>query len=463
VKAPVRPRRRRELRAWLHEGRELLHLAGPLIVSHLGQVGMSTADTIMVGPLGATPLAAAGLGTAIHFLGLIACVGVLVGMTPLVSQAYGAGDLAQCRRVLVQGLWLATLLSVPVAWMNFVGGEIALLLGQDAAVSELTGGYMSALAWGLLPHFLFTAFRHFLEAMGRVRAPMIITFVGLGVNIVANRLFIYGVDGWIPAMGVVGTGWATTTVRWTMLGAMLVYLYMQSDVRVFDRGKRAVDAALLGRIARVGAPVGAHFALEVGLFSFAAVMMGWLGPVQLAAHQVTINIASTTFMVALGASLAGSIRVGQRIGQHRARAMRRAALSTYVVAVGFMACCAIAFVAAPRTLIRIYTPDEAIIALGAKLLLLAGAFQVFDGAQVAGGAVLRGAADTRSAMLIAAVGYWGVGTPCAYLLAFTAGLGPMGIWAGLTAGLAVAAVLLALRARARLWKGDFARLRVGGV
>lgn len=457
----VRPRRNR--RVFLHELRELLRLAGPIIVSQLGQVGMNVADTIMVGPLGATPLAAAGLGSALHFFGVVLAIGIVLGMTPLVSQAFGAGDPLQCRRVLIQGLWVALLLSLPIAGMNLGGGQLAELLGQRSSVSALTGGYMWALTWGVAPYFLFMAFRQFLEGMGLVRAPMVITFWGLALNVFANRLFIYGVDGWLPAMGVVGTGWATTLVRWSMLLIMVGYVLRHRELRAFGDVSFRPDRVLLARILRIGSPIGAHFALEVGLFSFAAVMIGWIGPVQLAAHQVTINIASTTFMVALGVSLAGSIRVGQRIGQNRPRAMRRAALATYLLAIGFMGCCAFLFLAFPRQLIRLYTPDQEIIALGASLLFWAAAFQVFDGAQVAGGSVLRGAADTRSPMLIAAVGYWGFGTPLAYYLGFKVGLGAEGVWIGLSAGLAVAAVLLGRRVRALLWSAPFGRLKVGGL
>lgn len=447
----------------MHELGGLVRLAVPLIVSQLGQVGMNTADTIMVGPLGARPLAAVGIGGAIHFFGLIICVGILLGMTPLVSQAFGAGDRVECRRVLVQGLWLACLLSVPLGVMNWTGGDIARLLGQDAEVSAVTGGYLRALTWGITPFLLFMALRDYLEGMGHVRAPMVFTLLGLGLNIAANRVFIYGIEGWVPAMGVVGTGWATTTVRWAMLLGLLIFVLRRADLHPFRGAALRLDRALLARIGRIGSPVGAHFGLEVGLFSFAAVMIGWIGPIELAAHQVTINIASTTFMVALGVSLAGSIRIGQRIGRHRPRAMRRAALATYLLATGFMGLCALLFVAMPRALIRLYTPDPDIIALGARLLLLAAVFQVFDGAQVAGGSVLRGAAETRSPMVIAGIGYWVVGVPIAYLLAFPGGLGPVGVWIGLSAGLAVAAILLGIRVRAMLWRGPFRRLRVGGM
>jgi len=457
----TRPTRSRSRVLFAAELRQLLRLAGPIVVSQLGQVGMNTADTVMVGPLGAAALAAAGLGSAIHWLGTVVCIGILVGMSPVVSQAYGAHDLDRCRRALVQGLWLALLLAVPVTLASLVGREIALGLGQDPGVSELTGGYLWALAWGILPFFLFMAVRQYLEAIGHVKAPMVITFIGLGINILANRVFIYGWNDTIPALGVVGSGWATTIVRWSMLAVIVLYVVRAPLLRPGNAASVAPDGALLGRILRVGLPIGGQFGLEMGLFAFAAFMMGWLGPLELAAHQVTINIASTTFMVALGASMAGSIRVGHHIGAGRARRMRRAALGTWVLAVGFMGICALAFVAMPESLIRLYTRDAGIVEIGARLLLVAAAFQMFDGGQVAGVSVLRGAADTRFPAFIAAVGYWGIGVPVGYLLAFRADGGPVGVWIGLTAGLGVAATLLAWRARHVLWRTPIALLRAG--
>lgn len=439
----------------------LLRLAGPIIVSQLGQVGMNVADTIMVGPLGAESLAAAGLGSAIHFLGIVCCVGILVGLSPLVSQAFGAGERQRCRRLLVQGLWLAMALSVPVALLSLAGGPLALLLGQDGTVSELTGAYMVQLAWGVAPYFVFIAFRQYLEGMGLVKVPMAITTLGLAVNVAANRVFIYGLGDAVPAMGVAGSGVATSIVRWSMMLAIIGFVVVRPALRPRHAESVAPDGRTLGEILRVGLPIGGQFGLEVGLFSFAAVMMGWLGPFELAAHQVTINIASTTFMVALGVSMAGSIRVGHCIGGRRPGRMRRAASATYILAIGFMAICALLFVLVPRALIGLYTDDAAIIDLGARLLLVAAAFQVFDGAQVAGISVLRGAAETRIPALIAAVGYWGLGLPVGYALAFPAGHGPEGIWAGLTVGLAAAAVMLAVRARQVFWKTSFEVLRAG--
>ena len=432
---------------FLHELRALLWIAGPIVVSQLGQVGMSTTDTVMVGPLGAVALAAVGLGSALHVAALMVFTGTVLGMGPLVSQAYGAGDREACRRTLVQGLWLALALSVPMAWFSLEGEAIALALGQDPRVAGLLGEYMAAMAWGVPPVLLFMAFRQYLEGMGRTGPPMVITLLGLAVNVAGNQAFIHGAGEWIPALGAVGSGWATTLVRWTMLAAMLGYLLAAPGLHPFRGVRWRPCADQLRTIAAIGLPIGAQLGFEVGLFSFAAVMMGWFGALELAAHQVTINIATTTFMVGLGVSLAGSIRVGQHVGAGRRRGAHRAALGTYTLAVGFMALCALLFLGIPEALVGLYTRDPEIIRLGSSLLLVAALFQIFDGGQVAGLCALRGAADTRVPMLVTALGYWLVGLPAAYLLGFHTPLGPTGVWLGLSLALAVVAVLLALRVR----------------
>ncbi|HEY8378907.1 MAG TPA: MATE family efflux transporter [Nannocystis sp.] len=428
--------------------------------SQLGQVGMNTVDTLMVGRLGATSLAAAAFSSAVHITTLQICFGVVMGMSPLVSQAFGAGELQRCRQVLVQGLWLAAALSIPLAWISLEGEPIARVLGQESDVAYLSGGYLFALAFGALPAALFVAFRQYLEGMGLTRAPMVITLFGLVLNVFANWIFIWGVEGWIPAMGVVGAGWATTLVRWAMLFATIGYLLLHPSLRPFHGVHWRPERRLLDRMVRIGLPIGAQLGLEVGLFSFAAVMMGWFGAVELAAHQVTINIATTSFMVALGVSVAGSIRVGQHIGAGSRRGVRRAVAGTYVLALGFMGTCALIFVAAPRTLIGLYTADPAIIALGTTFLAFAAAFQLFDGAQVAGIFLLRGAADTRVPTILAALGYWGIGLPTAYVLGFHAPFGPAGIWTGLALALAVVAALMALRVRRILWLGEVRRVEL---
>ncbi len=454
---PPRPRARRRRALFARELRELLGVAGPLVVSQLGQGGMNTADTIMVGPLGAEALAAAGLGSAIHIATLMLFTGTILGMTPLVSQAFGAGDRERCSEVLVQGVWMSLALSVPLAWLTFLGGDIARLFGQEPGVARLAGEYMDALAWGVLPALLFLALRQYLEGMGITTPAMVMTFVGLAVNVAGNALLIHGVDGWVPAMGVVGSGWATTLTRWAMALAMAGYLLLHPRLRPFRGVDWRPHAATLRRIAAIGVPIGTQLGVEVGLISFTAIMVGWFGPTELAAHQVTINLASITFMVALGVSLAGSIRVGQHLGAGSARGVRRATLATYLCTLGFMSLCALAFFLFPRQLVGLYTSDPGILRVATSLLLVAAFFQVFDGAQVAGLCALRGAADTRVPMLMAVVGYWVIGVPVAYLLGFHTPLGPAGVWAGLSAALGTVALLLAWRVRRVLWDPELVR------
>ncbi|HEX8276135.1 MAG TPA: MATE family efflux transporter [Longimicrobiaceae bacterium] len=448
---PPRSRARRRRALFARELRMLLRVAGPLVVSQLGQVGMTAADTIMVGPLGPRALAAAGLGSALHIATLMLFTGTVLGMTPLVSQAFGAGDLRRCREVLVQGVWMSLALSVPLAWLTFLGGDIARLFGQEPGVAALAGEYMDALAWSALPALLFLAFRQFLEGMGITTPAMVLTFMGLAVNVAGNAALIHGVDGWVPAMGVVGSGWATTLTRWAMVVGMAAYLLLHPRLHPFRGVDWRPHAAILRRIAAVGVPIGAQLGVEVGLISFTAIMVGWFGPTELAAHQVTINLASVTFMVALGVSLAGSIRVGQHLGSGSARGVRRATLATYLCTVGFMSLCALAFFLFPGELVGLYTSDPGILRVATSLLVVAAFFQVFDGAQVAGLCALRGAADTRVPMLMAVVGYWVIGVPVAYLLGFRTALGPAGVWAGLSTALGVVALLLAWRARRVLW------------
>lgn len=439
--------RGRRSRLFRHELRRLLALAGPIVVSQLGTVGMNTIDTLMVGPLGAASLASVAVGSAIQSTMLVICTGVVLGMTPLISQATGAGDAGTARTVLVQGLWLALALSVPLVVVTFFGGAITRALGQAPEVVALAGGYMRALAPGLPAAMLFMAFRQFLEGKGLTRPTMIITLVGLGLNAVLNYTMVYGVDGLIPPLGAVGVGVTTSAVRWAMLFLMLGFLARHAELRPFDGVRWRMDGARVRRIVAIGAPIGGQMGMEMGIFAFATVMMGWFGAVELAAHQVALNITSTTFMIALGVSLAGSIRVGHHIGARNRHGVHRSTFATYILTFGFMGACALVFVVVPGALVRLYTTDPAIVALGASLLVLAGLFQLFDGAQVAGINVLRGAADTRVPMLMAAAGYWGIGLPTAYILGFHSPLGPRGIWIGLATSLGVVAVLLVARVR----------------
>jgi MATE family multidrug resistance protein len=263
--------------------------------------------------------------------------------------------------------------------------------------------------------------------------------------VVANWAFIHGIPGFIPAMGAVGPGWASTAVRWTMCLTGLLCLVWQRDGQPFRWTDVGPDRKILGDLVRLGVPIGVQAGLEVGLFAFAAVMMGWLGPLALAAHQVAINIATTTFMVAFGLSTAGAIRIGQHLGAGDPERVRHAAVAVYVLTMAFMSACACFFIALPAALIGLYTPVPDVIVLGGRLLFVAAVYQLFDGAQVAAAGILRGAGETRVTMHAGAFGFWLVGMPIAYGLGFHSPLGPVGVWIGLYTGVAVVAVLLGWR------------------
>ena len=455
------PGRRRGARLLAHEVGALLRLAGPISVGQLGSIAMMTTDTIMVAPLGANALAAAGLGIALHFTVLVAMSGVLGGLTPLVSQSQGAGDRLEGRRVVVQGLWLALLLSLPVVALSVTGRPVALALGQDARVAEMAGAFMLALAPGVVATLLFGTLKYYVDALGHTRVAMTVTFVGVAVNVLGNRLFIYGVPGVVRPLGLAGSGLSTTVVRWAMLGVMAVYLARHPELSPFRGASLRPRLERLRRIVRIGVPIGAQLGAEIGTFSFAAVMMGWMGPSQLAAHQITLNLASATFMVSVGAAIAGSIRVGRAVGAGSRRAVHRAVVASYLVSLGFMALCALTFLAFPRFLLELYTRDAGIVRYGTGLLFMAALFQLFDGAQVTGINILRGAADTRVPMLITLLGYWAVGVPLAYGLGFHTPLRHVGIWTGLTVSLAVVGVLLLWRVRQVLWRRPIVSIAVG--
>jgi MATE family multidrug resistance protein len=270
-------------------------------------------------------------------------------------------------------------------------------------------------------------------------------------NVAANWMLIYGNWG-APALGVVGAAWATTLARWVMFAALAAYVFGRPALRRFHvlapRGR--IDRALLSRLLRLGGPVGTQYGMEIGIFTAATVMMGWIGTTALASHQVAINLCSITFMVPYGFAATAAVRVGHAIGRDDVAAARHAAWVCYVLGVGFMVLSAIVFATLGEPLARLYTADAAVVALAAQLLLVGAVFQLFDGGQTIGIGALRGAADTRLPMFVTIVAYWGVGLPLGWWLAFRGGLGPIGLWWGLTAGLVLVAVTLAIRFRLRV-------------
>jgi len=424
----------------------MVRLATPLVAAELGWMFMGIVDTMMVGrlPESAVSIGAVSLGHALFIVVALFGGGLLLGMDTLVAQAFGAGRVADCHHSLLNGVYLAAALTpllMTAGWLSF---PLFSLLGIDPALLQLTIPYLKALLWGTLPLLLYFAFRRYLQAMNLV-APVAFALVSANlVNVLANWALIFGHLGF-PRMGVEGAGWATCISR-AYMAAVLLIAIVRHDRR-YGTGLWSVasrpDLARIRRLLALGLPAAMQLLLEVGAFSAASALAGKLGALPLAAHQIALNTASFTFMVPLGISSAAAIRVGQALGRHDPPAAARAGWTALALGVSFMACAATLMLTVPHWVARIYTPDATVVAASAALLMVAAFFQLFDGMQVVSIGALRGTGDTRTAMLSHLVADWFIGLPLGYFLAFHAGFGVAGLWAGLSvAMILVGSVLL---------------------
>jgi MATE family multidrug resistance protein len=420
------------------------HLAVPVVLSQLGLMLMGTVDTMMLGHLSAVALAAGALGNIFTYCLLNFGYGILSALDPLVSQAHGAEDARVIGGHLQRGLVMAVVLTVPAVLLLIDVGPFLRLLGQAPEVSRDTAAFARGILWGILPYFLSVALRQTLQAMSHVRPAVMAIVVGNVCNLAFNWILIFGHLG-APALGVLGAALSTSISRW----AMFFYFLIASRrwLRPYWRGFTAEAIALRGhlRMLRIGLPIGFHSTVELLLFAVGAALIGQIGVTPLAGHQVAINLAALTYMVPVGISGAAATRVGNAIGRRDPTGARLSAEACLALGAGTMLGFAILFLIAPGPLARLYTNDPEVIAVVRLLLPIAAAFQVFDGLQVVSSGVLRGAADTTFPAAMALIGYWAIGLPAGWWLAFRAGLGARGLWWGFTVGLAAVAILLLLR------------------
>lgn len=433
--------RRDELRA-------MVDLAVPAVVVQVGLMFMGVVDTVMVGHLDHTALAAAAIANVYVFGGIVWGMGLMMVLDPIVSQALGAGDVAGIQRGVQRGVLLAAALTIPITLFNLPGEFVLRMVGQSPEIVPLAARFTRATLPGVFPFLLFLVFRQTLQAMQRM-APIVWTIVIANLaNLGLNWVLIYGKFG-LPAMGAVGSGLATGLSRFVLAGGLLVFGWPELRMALRPWRSDTLQFAALGRMLSVGFPIAVTVALEYGAFACVGLMMGSLGTLQMASHQVALNLASLTFMVPLGVSGAGAVLVGQAIGRGDAEGMRRAAGAALLLGVGFMTTTAVIFTVIPSQLAAVYSTEGGVIALAATLIPVAGLFQVFDGTQAVAVGILRGAGDTRWPMAINILGFWLVGVPVSVWLGFKAGYGPIGLWWGFVAGLAAVAGLLLWRVSTR--------------
>ncbi len=427
----------------------VLAMGLPLIGSHVAQFALTLTDTLLMGWYDVEALAAGSLAGGAFFVFLIFGAGFGWAVMPLVATAQARGETREVRRATRMGLWLSmlfALICLPVFWYT---RPIFLALGQTEVVSDLSQDYLRIAGFAILPGLFVMVMKSYLSALERAQAVLWITLLAVPFNFGANWLLIFGNWGF-PEMGIRGA--AIATVLTATLSAILTALYA---VRAFPEHQLFIriwrpDGDAFRNVFRLGLPIGLTSLAEVGLFTASSVMMGWIGTLTLAAHGAALQIASVTFMVHLGLSNVATIRAGQAFGRGSETDLKRGAITVISCSGVAVLVTVAAFLAIPGTLIGVFTdpadPDRAeVIAIGIGLLAAAALFQVVDAAQVIGLGLLRGLQDTRVPMIVAGISYWGIGLGTAYVLGFVTGLGGVGVWLGLAAGLAVAAVAMMTR------------------
>ena len=438
-------------------------LAWPLIIAQLAQNLLFTTDVVLMGWLGPKYLAAGTLAGAYLVPFQLTGIGIVGAVAPLVAQARGRGDTRAVRRIVRQGFWVSILIATLLIPIVLSIKPVYLALGQDPEVTELAESYMVAGFWMLYPTLGIMVLRSFLSAFAATRVILVVTVIGVLVNAVLAYALIFGHFG-LPRLELRGAAIATGLVNALMFGALLGYVLTHRRLKRFHVLARFFkpDWKHFFEILKVGLPIGLTVAAEVGLFSVAAILMGRLGTNETAAHAVALQLASTAFMVPLGLGMAATVRVGLAYGRGDAEGVRKAAWTAILLGVGFMSLTASLFIAMPHALVSIFLDSRdpanaAALSLAAGYLVIAGLFQLADGAQVVAAHTLRGLSDTRVPSLLAIFGYWFVGLPTAYVLGFVFDWRGTGIWLGLAVGLAFVAVLLlirfAMRRRLGLLKG----------
>ncbi|SHG47198.1 multidrug resistance protein, MATE family [Kaistia soli DSM 19436] len=441
------------LHPWIVEARATISLSLPLILTNLAQTVINATDIIFIGWLGSRMLAAGALGTNLYFAMLIFGIGMISAVSPMIAKKLGERrhSVRAVRNIVRQGFWLALAISVPFWILLWHSEAILIAIGQEPELAAIAGHYMRGLQWAMLPFLGYLVLRSFVVALEQPFWSLVIGIIGLAVNALAVWVLVFGKFG-LPALGIVGAGIGSTISAVAMFAGMAVVCVVHPRFRryhVFGYFWRP-DLREFLKLAALGLPIGVAVGLEVTVFNAAVFLMGLIGATEVAAHAIAIQFAALCFMVPLGFSQAATVRVGYAYGARDRDAIRRAGWTPFALGIAFMCCTALVILAIPETLAGIFldrgdVANAEVVRLTVSFLFIAALFQVFDGAQVIAGGMLRGLHDARVPMLYAALGYWGVGLGTSVTLGFGLGYGGIGIWIGLACGLAATSTMLVVR------------------
>jgi MATE family multidrug resistance protein len=430
----------------LSENRRTLALASPIIAGYVGQMLMGWADTIMVGRVGVIPLAACAFANTVLAVPLVFGFAVLSSVSVRASLAFGSGRTRMSGEALRAGFIVAGVLGSAVAVAIHAAVPLLPWLGQGPEINAASKNFLLLCSWSAVPVFFTTAAKNFCEALSRPWVPFWIVIAGVLLNVGLNWIFIYGNLG-APAMGLDGAGVATLLARIAVAAVIIVYMLLAPALKE-NLPVNWLGTGLLAEMRRllaIGLPSGGMHIAEISGFAFGSVMMGWLGAGALAAHQIAITCAATTFMIPLGLSQAVSVRIGQARGAGEKSRYLPIIFGALGLAVLIMAIFAVTFMSAGAAIAAWFVANATVTMLAAQLLLIAGFFQIFDGVQITSSGALRGFEDTRAPMVIGILSYWLMALPVSYFSAFKLGFGPSGIWFGFVTGLALAATALVTR------------------
>lgn len=421
----------------------------PLILSNLAQFAIHITDTVMLGWYDVTALAASTIAGTLFFVIFIVGAGFSQAVTPLVAAAAEESDDVQVRRVTRMGLWLSIFYGLVVTIPFFWTEDILIAIGQEAEVARLSHIYLQIVIWQMIPALIVMTLKAFLAAMEHTAIILWATLGTAVLNGFINYALIFGNWG-MPALGIQGAAIASLTVN--LITVLILVVYIGRVLPQFELFKNfwRSDSEILKRVFVLGWPIGLTSLAEGGLFSASAVMMGWIGAIELAAHGIAIQLASLTFMVHIGFSQAATVRAGRALGRRDELSLRRGGITAIGMSALYAVITSLIFLLFPETLVSLFIdpnePERAnLLRIGASLIMIAALFQLVDGLQVLALGLLRGVQDTTVPMVMATISYWIIGLPASYLLAFTFGFGAVGLWLGLVIGLAVAAVLLLWR------------------